>query len=390
MPSTAAAASSRVRGRRRYGPPLACALALAVGVTIPARAAAPSLPAMLLGRLCAQTLRPNEEDRLYGLISITVRATLKYEGGKFSPDVIDDAVQDALGAVTAACPQMTAADRAQRLGMAVALIRAATIKRLQEPKARRPKTRRPKTRNDKAARATAADLSEELSSQEIDSWLDALPARERAAALFLYASDVTDKEIAAALGLSPRGLAARFRDARRELLQFYREDWNNPPPPPIPPPPADEFRGAGMPLAELLAAPAGSPATVRITGISGDIYAGWSLLATVSGLPAERGLALTGPILLAPDSPGHRRMLVTAVDEIGDPHDSPRRFLLKAFAIDGDGEGAGLHDTLHLAAAAVDNMPARRTLRRRDLAAIEIARCLWYDYHTAGNPGLCG
>ena len=37
-------------------------------------------------------LRPNEEDRLFGLISVTVRATIKYEGG-VSPDLIDDAVQ---------------------------------------------------------------------------------------------------------------------------------------------------------------------------------------------------------------------------------------------------------------------------------------------------------
>ena len=82
-------------------------------------------------------------------------------------------------------------------------------------------------------------------------------------------------------------------------------------------------------------------------------------------------------------------MIIVAHDEISDPHDASRRFLLKAYAIDADKEGAGLHDGFHLGAATLDNPEARLTLRNPNLAAIEIARCLWHDYGTGVDPGFC-
>jgi hypothetical protein len=362
---------------------LFCALALAGGLLAPAQAQAQQRPAaaMLLDRLCADRLRPNEEDRLFGLISIAVRATIKYEGGVFSPDLIDDSIQDGLGALIEACPRIAATEDAYRLGKAVDLVRDATIERMQDAQA---------DYSDKQTeKATAADLSEELSAPEIDAWLGALPARQRAIALLLYASGLTREEMADAVGLPPLALAAEFRGVKTDLLKFFREESVGPPPPAIPPAPAIEYREAGPTLAGLLTPGPARPAAARITGISSDVYAGWSLLATVSGLPADRSLDFDAPILIAPDGPGKRRMIVVALDEISDPHDADRRFLLKAFAIDGDKEGAALHDSFHLGAAAVDNPQAQQTLRNRSLAAIETARCLWYDYGTAGDPGLC-
>ena len=353
-----------------------------------AQAPTPERPpaAMLLERLCAQTLRPNEEDRLFGLISLTVRATIKYQGGVFSPDLIDDAVQDSLGVISGACPELAATDDFHRLGKAVELARDATLKRLRDAKAGY-SIRQTET-------ATAADLSEELSAPEIDAWLDALPARQRVLALLLYAAGQTPQEMAAAVGLPVPALAAASHRVKADLLKFFRAEADSAPPPPIPPGPAMAYREAGQTLAALLkpaAAPASArpPATVRITGISGDIYAGWSLLATVTGFPADRSLEIDEPILVEPDRPGRRRMIVVAADEISDPHDASRRFLLKAFAIDADREGAGLHDGFHLGAATVDNPGARQTLRNPNLAAIEVARCLWHDYGTAGDPGFC-
>lgn len=360
---------------------LCCALTLAGGWLAAAQAEQRPEAALLLDRLCAQALRPNEEDRLFGLISITVRATIKYEEGVFSPDLIDDSVQDALGALIEACPQIAATDDAHRLGRAVELARDATIQRLQDGEAR--------YSDGQTQRATAADLSEELSLPEIDAWLDGLPPRQRALALFLYASDVRREEIAAAVGLPPAALAAAFRGVKDDLLKFFRQESDSAPAPAIPPPPAIEFREAGQTLAGLLAPAPERSAAARITGISRDIYAGWSLLAAVSGVLPERSVELDEPILIAPDLPGKRRMIVVALDEISDPHDDPRRFLLKAYAIDADKEGAGLHDDFHLAAAAVDNPQARQTLRNPSLASIETARCLWRDYGTAGDPGLC-
>src|SRR5207248_1068462 len=111
------------------------ALAVALLSAAPADAQERPAAAMLLDRLCAQSLRPNEEDRLFGLISLTVRTTIKYQNGIFSPDLIDDAVQDSLGAITGACPQLAATDDFHRLGKAIELARDATLKRLQDPKA---------------------------------------------------------------------------------------------------------------------------------------------------------------------------------------------------------------------------------------------------------------
>lgn len=363
------------------------AVLIAGGCVVPAaRAEGRPAAAVLLDRLCAQTMRHNEEDRLYGLISLTVRTTIRYEGGVFSPDLIDDAVQDGLGALLGACPQLAKTADPERLGLAVALIRDATIRRMQDPHA--------DYNAAQTEKATAADLSEELSAPEIDAWLDALPPRQRALAVSLYASAATPREIAAALGLPAGGVDAALRGVKTDLLQYYRADWNAAPPPPVPSDPPLEYREAAQPLAALLApqptSAAGNPAAkMRITGISPDIYAGWSLLATVTGLPPGRGLQLNGPILLEPDRPGHRRMIAVALDEISDPHDATRRFLLKAYALDDAKEGSGLNDGFHLGAAKIDNPAALQTLHNRLLAAIEIARCLAYDYGTDIDPGLC-
>jgi hypothetical protein len=395
MPSKPGAARSSARRFSAYRG--LCALGLAAGLVgaTPAAAQERERPAaaLLLERLCANTLRPNEEDRLFGLISLTARATIKYEGGEFSPDLIDDAVQDGLGALTEACPLLAATDDSYRLGRAVELARDATIKRLQDAKAGYSFRQTEK--------ASAADLSQELSAPEIDAWLDALPVRQRVLALLLYASGLTRQEMADAVGLPVPALAAASHRVKTDLLKFFRAEADRAPPFPKPPGPATgpgprpgtgpaiEYREAGQALAALMAPGAAPPATVRVTGISSDVYAGWSLFATVSGLPAGRNLELAEPILIEPDGPGRRRMIVVALDEIADPHDRPRRFLLKAFAIDADKEGAGLHDSFHLGAAALDNPEALQTLRNPNLAAIEIARCLWHNYGTAGDPGLC-
>ena len=89
---------------------------------LPARAAAgPAAPAaaapddngdtVLIDRLCAEKLRHNEEDRLYGLISLTIRTSLSYEQAKLTAEQIDDDVQDALDALMKDCPRIVAADR---------------------------------------------------------------------------------------------------------------------------------------------------------------------------------------------------------------------------------------------------------------------------------------
>jgi len=276
------------------------------------------------------------------------------------------------------------------------VIQAATTKRMQD--------RAAEYSERETERATAADLSEELSAPEIDAWLEALPARRRTLALFLYASGLNPQEMADATGLPPAALAGEFRGVKNDLLKFFRSEVSSTPPPPIPGP-AMEYRIGGPNLAGLLApaapppqatpagsGPASAPANaprLRITGIAPDIYAGWSMLASATGLPPERTLEIGEPLLLEPDAPGHRRMIVTAAEEVSDPHDQVRRFLLKAYAIDAEREGAGLRDTYHLGAAALDNARARDTLRNTSLAAIEVARCLWLDYGTAEDPGLC-
>jgi hypothetical protein len=359
--------------------------------------AAPAQPvrpvaAVLLDQLCARTMRPNEEDRLFGLISLAVRTTIKYDGGTFDPDLIDDSMQDALAAITAACPQLAAIDDAYRLGRAVDLARDATLKRMLD--------RHSDYSDRRVAEATAADLSEELSAPEIDAWLDSVPPRQRALALLLYASNLRDVQMADAVGLSPAALAGGFQEAKTGLLKFVRADPDAVPASPDPSAAhrrAMEFSLAGPSLTEILrpqpSPPAPQPAppaaAVRITGISSNFYAGWSLLATVTGLAPEQSLEIPQPILVAPDRPDKRRMVVVAAAEISDPHDTPRRFLLKAYAIDEALEGASLNDGFHLAAASIDNREAQLTLHNRALAAIEIARCLWHDYGTAGDPGMC-
>ncbi len=382
----------------------ACRVALAVTAclgAIPAAAQQRPTAAVLIDKLCTGTLRPNEEDRLLGTISITVRATLKYNGGVFSPDLIDDAVQDAVRSTIAACPKIRAASDPQRLGMAVEIARDATLKRMHDPKG--------DYSEKEIAASTAADLSEELSVDEIDAWLDGLPTRQRSLALFLYSPHPDRKEVADAVGLPPAALTSEFGSVKGGLLRFFRSETDVAPPPPSPAGPAMQYSVAGATLGGLLkppsapapgslpagSSPVGSPpagaarSNVRITGISQDIYAGWSLLATVTGLPADRSLDVEAPILLEPNTPGRRRMIVVGVEEISDRHDQTRRFLLKAYAIDGDKEGSGIGDTFHLAATGIDNAQALATLGNRSLASIEIARCLWHDYGTGVDPGLC-
>lgn len=365
-------------------------LILAGACGAPARAQAPRPPAaVLLDGLCHETLRPNEEDRLFGLISLAVRSTIKYQGGVFDPDLIDDAMQDALAAITAACPDLARTDDPHRLGRAVELTRDATIKRLHD--------RGAGYDGRQIEKATAADLSEELSAQEIDAWLDGLPTKRRALALLLYAAPLGNQRMAEAVGMPAPALTAGFHAVKADLLKFFRAESDSvlmPGENPQRPGRALEFRLAGAPLAALLKPDPAKPAppqplSMRITGISGDLYAGWSLLLTITGLPPEQGLDLPEPILLDPDKPGHRRMIAVAAEEVSDPHDSPRRFLLKAYAIDADKEGAALGDGFHLAAATIDNPQAQQTLRNHSLAAIETARCLWHDYGTADDPGLC-
>lgn len=398
MPSKPGAASVSARWFRLHGARLFWLLAAAIALTPAAHSAERPEAAVILERLCAEQLRANEEDRLYGLISLTVRATIKYQAGIFSPDLIDDAVQDSLGELLAACQKIAGTDDAHRLGIAVNLIRDATSKRIQDTNAG--------YSSQQTERATAADLSQELSAPEIDAWLDALPARQRALALFLYASDLSRAEIADAIGLPIGVLPTAFREVKADLLKFFRQEWEAAPPPPTPGGQAIEYREAGQALAALLGPPAAPPPApgsaapaapptaasapnVRITGISSDVYAGWSLLAIVTGLPPERSLELPAPIILEPDKPGRRRMIAVVLEEISDRNDQTRRFLIKAFAIDAEKDGSGLRDGFRLGAAALDNPRARETIRNRALATMEVARCLWHDYGTAPDPGLC-
>src|SRR6185437_3365328 len=103
---------------------------------------------------------------------------------------------------------------------------------------------------------------------------------------------------------------------------------------------------------------------------------------TVSHLPRGQHVVIDQPFMLEPDRAGLKRMLVVGLAEIGNPDADTRRFLLKAYAIDGDKEGAGWRDTFHLGAAGIDNPEAKKTLAAAGLASIEIARCLWHDYGT--------
>jgi len=371
----------------------------------------------LIDRLCDQTLRTNEEDRLYGMISNAVRATIRYRGATMTPDLIDDAVQDSLDALIDECPEFSDIDQGKRLSTAIEIISDATTKSLAEHQ-KADKEMDPKLRRQDVDKVTAADLSQELSSQEIDQWLDSLPPRERALSLFLYASDVTPAEIAAAVGEPTGALNHQFAASKTDLMHIFREEWD-------PPTRAGATRGgpaiqyslAGASIAALLPGPAagskpgdppapmpaaapvpappsarptdGTLSALRVTGISSDLYAGWSLLATAANLPPGTQLDVGEPFLLIPDDPQLKRMLVTGVAEIGRPGDPTRRFLLKAYAIDAEKDAAGLTDTFHLGTAAIDNAEAKKTLANPNLSSIEVARCLWFDFGTGPDPGLC-
>ena len=409
----------------------------------------------LIDRLCAQTLRVNEEDRLYGLISLSVRATISYRGGQFQRNVIDDAVQNSLDALLADCPKLTAAEPSKRVDMAVDVISDSTTKVLETGASARksggkdgPALRRP------VAKVTAADLSEELSSQEIDQWLDSMPPRERALSLFLYASNVTSKEISEAVGEEPGAIARQLAAGKADLMHIFDENWEEPisgptaepaikytesggegfqallaatekpaaPPSAAPPspdatahaesaPPAEapgkdtantdsasspeapskdtaQAANATPPEAPSKNAAANGLGSLKVTGISDMLYSGWSLIATARGLPHGQRVAVTQPFMLEPDSPNIKRMVVTDIAEMGSPDADTRRFLLKAYAIDADKNAAGLHDTFHVA-GPLDNAAAKQTLANPKLTSIEVAHCLWHDFGTAPDPGLC-
>ncbi|HEX5320839.1 MAG TPA: hypothetical protein VFW46_16895 [Stellaceae bacterium] len=360
--------------------------------------------ATLMERLCSDSLRHNEEDRLYGLISFNVRATLSYERAKFTADQIDDAVQDALDGLIKDCKRIVAADRSRRLGMVIEAIQAMTLQRMGERRRPAPRlvSESPDERkllrraNKPLGKPTAADLSQELTAAEIDAWLDGLPPLQRALALFQYASDVTPREVAGALGIEPLAFKRDTAASRNSLMSYFREQEdgivNNPPAatPPI------EYREAGTTFAKLLetaATPNQSGAAVgpslRISGISTDLYAGWSLLAIATGLPPDKGLDIVGPVVLATDGDNSKRMIAVAAAEITRPDEPIRRYLIKAYTVDGDEGGAGFHTTLHLVPGGVDNPEALKTLHTPGLANIEIARCLWHDYGRGPDPGLC-
>jgi hypothetical protein len=378
----------------------------------------------LIDRLCTQTLRVNEEDRLYGMISLSVRATISYRGGEFQRNVIDDAVQNSLDALLAACPTLTGADASKRVDMAIDVISDTTTKVLATGASTRKSADKESIPLRKAAaKVTAADLSEELSSQEIDQWLDSLPPRERALSLFLYASNVTPKEISEAVGERPDAIARQLSASKADLMHIFDENWEEPisgpnaapaikytesgegfqalmavteKPAPTPsaaaPPGPDATASADS--AEPPAPPAKDPAdnnglgSLKVTGISDMLYSGWSLLATARGLPRGQHVAVTQPFMLEPDSPNIKRMVVTDIAEIGSPDAETRRFLLKAYAIDADKDAAGLRDTFHVG-AALDNAEAKQTLANPKLTSIEVAHCLWHDFGAAPDPGLC-
>jgi hypothetical protein len=380
----------------------------------------------IIDRLCAQTLRTNEEDRLYGIISLTVRGTISYRGGELQRNVIDDAVQNALDALLSDCANLKAADPSKRVDMAIGVVSDATTKVLDRAKAARNSHDKdsPYAKN-ADGKVTAADLSQELSSQEIDQWLDSMPARERALSLFLYASKVTPKEVAEAVGEKPDTIARQLGASKADLMHIYDENWEEPlsgpnaepamkytlsgegvaaamtatekpAPTPTPAAPAPDATASadGAPPAAVPAAatstdpPGGGLGSLKVTGISDMIYSGWSLLATAQGLPRGQHIAVTQPFLLEPDSPAIKRMLVTRIAEIGSPDADTRRFLLKAYAIDADKEGAGLHDGFHVG-APLDNAEAKKTLANPTLTSIEVTRCLWHDFGTGPDPGLC-
>lgn len=535
-----------------------CVLAVSLATSSAAQAQAPRpLSAILLDHLCAKTLLHNEEDRLYGIFSIAARATIKYDGGVYSPDVVDAAVQNSALAIKQSCPRLAATDDPHKLGTAIAIVQEETVKLIHAGKADHP--------TPDMAKASAADLSQELSSHEIDTWLDGLDPQQRALAVFLYASNVSREDIAMAIGLPPAAVSREMGETKTNLLRFFSEDseggvdirteespieyrpraprhvthvasrhrrgdttqgattvsaspmeftissgkptggasgappadppdakaaaadpaapkpmtrerretaaaaqerreiqasargWREAGPegadwreaaaaaqdrreirmaarggrepepgrgewreasasaedrreirvaaqsrqrgadpgpelgpvaaPTAPPPVAASGTADPLPLAGLLAP--GRPEKVKITGISTDVYGGWSLLAIVTGLPRQDTVFVTEPFLLVPDQPGHKRMIVTGIQEISQPGDPARRFLLKAFSIDGGADAPGVNVTMSLGEAHIANAQAVHTLQNRTLSNIETTRCLWRDYGTAPDPGLC-
>ena len=226
---------------------------------------------------------------------------------------------------------------------------------------------------------------------------------------------MTPAEIAAAVGEPPGGVAHQDSASKTDLMRIFREDWQEPVAGPHAAPAISYAEGGeGLaalmkaaetpaPLSPALTAADGVPpgnssgakplnddlvGSFKVTGISDDLYAGWSLLATARGLPRGQRVSITQPFLLVPDASGIKRMLVTDIAEIGDPKAETRHFLLKAYAIDAENDAAGLHDTFHVG-AVLDNKEAEKTLANPDLSSIEVARCLWRDFGTGDDPGLC-
>ncbi|HVC51300.1 MAG TPA: hypothetical protein VND87_04695 [Stellaceae bacterium] len=412
-PSAPAAAAAAAGPTAATDPTAAAAGPTEVGASPTEVAPKTDLDAYLLGRLCTDDLRANEEDRIYGLISLTVRDTLGYNGIRVTAPLVDEAVQDALDNMIKDCLGLAKTAPPDLLGAAIDIIQRATLARAQEreepgraggpPAAEETAAERSEqhTRREinrhlrrPLGRPTAADLSEELTPWEIDAWLDGLSPRERALALFQYASDVTPQEVADAVGISLAALKRNSTIPRKNLLWYFREDEDSTPALPDTGP-AIQYREAGTPLTSVAqpVAAAGGPAAppaLHITGISRELYGGWSLLATVTGLPPDQSLDIPGPIIVAAGSGDtERRLIVTRALEITKPDAEVRRFLLKAYTLDGENGGVGYHDTLHLVAGHVDNPEALQTLGNPDLANVEIARCLWHDYGKAADPGLC-
>jgi hypothetical protein len=94
-------------------------------------------------------LRVNEEDRLYGMISLSVRATISYRGGQFQRNMIDDAVQNSLDEPLTACSNLTAADAAKPVDVAIDVI-SDTSKRTR--RRARAATRRAARRDDRRSK----------------------------------------------------------------------------------------------------------------------------------------------------------------------------------------------------------------------------------------------
>ncbi len=327
---------------------------------------------------CATT---EEDSALYGLISLTSSALppLASDAAKFRADQLDDYVQDALDKVSKDCPRIVTLNPARRLsGAVIADIRNAALRRLEESKhpvqsaaaspldrieAAELKEERKLQRRASGplGKATAADLSQELTSWEIDAWLDGLPPLQRTMALFEYASDVTPKDVAEALGVTEPTLKRDALGARARLLSYIHEDDDNALAPSSRKP--MEYRIAGMPIGGLmqpLPAPGVPRPSLRITGISTDLYAGWSLLATVVGLPSDKGLDLAGPMMVATDGTGERRMIVTAVASSKSPNPTTRPAGSCSRPTRSTATAAGPGITTHCISS-----PARSTTRKR-------------------------